>query len=121
MIRPGTTQMKKKPKCGLGVLEALRRQNGIAQIHPTTANAFKIASRLICLNHATLDEPKTTDPWPDCSTVYPNMTFLKLSTPPIAMTSAPTHTRPIAASTMNAFITDRHDFVPAHAETSQSG
>src|SRR5207247_5461446 len=80
-----------------------------------------MTGRLICLNHATLDEPKTTDPCPDCSTVYPNMTFLKLSTPPIARMSAATHTTTIPASTAPAFVTDRHYCVPAHAETSQSG
>ena len=86
-----------------------------------TARPFQITSRLICLNHETLEEPKITDPCPDCSTVYPSMTFLKLSTPPIAMTTAPIHTSAIPASTMNALMTNRHDFVPAHAETNQSG
>src|SRR5436190_12981741 len=116
MIHPGTSQIKKKPTGNARILE-----KGTAQIQPITARAFQMTSRLICLNHATLDEPKTTDPCPDCSTVYPNMTFLKLSTPPIAIMSAATHTTTIPASTAPAFVTDRHDFVPAHAETSQSG
>src|SRR2546428_14000678 len=42
--------------------------NGRAQIHPTTASAFQITNLLICLNQATIEDPKTGDPWPGCST-----------------------------------------------------
>ena len=36
--------------------------DGRAQIHPTTASAFQITNLLICLNHATIEDPKTADP-----------------------------------------------------------
>src|SRR5437762_13942342 len=49
------------------------------------------------------------------------MIFKNVCGPPIAITSAPIQTSTIPASTANACNTARHDFVPTHEESSQSG
>ena len=66
--------MKKNVQGDFEVLDR-KNENGTAQIQVITAMPFQMTSRLICLSHATMDEPNTTDPRADCSEAYPNMTL----------------------------------------------